>query len=94
MDRLVAIKKSITAFVCGILACIPVLGLIPAICAWSLSRKVRRNYHDWNPAEGYLKWARILAIIGVLLTTLAVGVAALAIASQNGNSFYYSDYSE
>jgi len=83
MDRITAIRRSLAAFVCGILGLLPVLGLIPAVWALGLSSAVRSQYRDeWNPAVMYLRAGVILAILGILNTVLLVAVLAFAIATD------------
>ena len=72
MDRITAIRKSLTAYGCGIAACVPFLGVIPAICALVIGEMVVRQYHDWNPASHYLKRGRVLGVVGLLVTALTV----------------------
>jgi len=81
MDRITAIRQSLTGFVCGIMGFVPVIGLLPglyAIICWS---RVRRLYRDqWNPASGYLKGGAILGLLGTLssaLMILAIGLAVI-----------------
>lgn len=81
MDRITAIRQSLTGFVCGIIGFVPVIGLLPglyAIICWS---RVRRRYGDqWNPASGYLKGGAILGLLGAVssaLIVLAIGLAVI-----------------
>jgi hypothetical protein len=70
MDRITAIRKSLAGFTCGILAFIPLLGILPAARAlhhWVLvTRKLRG---EWNPARRYLLGGILLAVLGVTLGT-------------------------
>jgi hypothetical protein len=79
MDRVTAIHKSQTAFVCGIIGFIPVFGLVPAIYALRCWRRISTEYGDqWNPAAAYLSWGARLACLGLLasvLLALAIGFA-------------------
>jgi ABC-type Fe3+ transport system permease subunit len=84
MDRITAIKESLAIFVCGVLSCIPVIGIIPAIYALANWRYVRTHHAgDWNPADHYLRWGVILALVSLVGTLLfATGVAAVVIGRQ------------
>ena len=44
--------------------------------------RVRRNYHDWNPAAAYLKYGAALAMLGLLNSALAAAVIVLAVANS------------
>jgi uncharacterized membrane protein len=82
VDRINAIKESLATFVCGVLSCVPLVGLIPAVYALANWRHVSLNFReDWNPASHYLAWGAILALLNILLTILGGGaIAALFIA--------------
>jgi hypothetical protein len=83
MDRITAIRKSLTAFVCGIVGLLPVVGLIPAICSLSLCLAVRSKYRgQWNPASAYLRAGTAFALFGLLLTILLVFVIAISVAGD------------
>lgn len=82
MDRIAAIEKSLSVFICGIVGFFPIIGFIPAICALVRWTGVRRNYHDWNPAAAYLKCGVMLAMIGLLNSALAALVIGLAISDS------------
>lgn len=81
MDRITAIEKSLTCFVCGIVGLLlPVLGLFPAVHALACWSKVRRGYGEqWNPAAGYLKGGLVLGILGVLSSSLCILIIAAAV---------------
>ena len=82
MDRIVAIQKSLTVFVCGVCGFIPVIGLIPAVYARRNWLAVRSRYGShWNPAAGYLNGGAVLALAGVLGSFLVCLVVALIIAA-------------
>jgi hypothetical protein len=79
MDRATAIRTSLTAFLCGLIGFLPVLGLLPAFYALRCWIRIRTRYRDeWNPAAVYLDWGVRLALFGVLLTALLVGVIMVA----------------
>ncbi len=83
MDRITAIQKSLTGFVCGIFSFVPVLGLIPGVHAVSCWRVVRRRYREqWNPAGNYLTAGAVLGLLGILSSVILVGAAAVFIISQ------------
>ena len=66
MDRITAIRKSLTGFVCGLFGCIPVLGFVPAVVALHCWHRVQRDYHDWNPARKYLLCGVGLSVGGLI----------------------------
>jgi hypothetical protein len=82
MDRITAIEKSLTVFVCGIIGFLPVLGLLPAVHALVSLARVRARYGgEWNPASAYLRAGAVLATLGVLGSMLVIAVVCLAIAN-------------
>jgi hypothetical protein len=75
MRRITVIQLSLRVFVCGLLAGLPVIGIIPAFYALSCWARIRRRYRDeWNPASSYLSWGTALAVLGLGIT--AVGIPA------------------
>ncbi len=65
MDRIEAIRRSMRVFALGWIALLPLLGLIPAICALVSVGQIRARYQDsWNPASRYLKAGSVMARIG------------------------------
>ncbi|MBI2927222.1 MAG: hypothetical protein HYY24_16130 [Verrucomicrobia bacterium] len=81
MDTIRVIERSLRAWVCGLIGLIPVLGVPLAVLAVSLFFKVRAEAGDeWNPAENYLRWAVVCAVLGLGLTFLLVLVIVLALA--------------
>ena len=81
MDRITAIRKSLTGFVCGIFGFLPVIGLIPALYAVACWRSVRRHYGEqWNPAQAYLRGGVLLASFGLLSSALLCMVILFALA--------------
>jgi len=80
MDRITAIRQSLTGFVCGIISLIPVLGFLPglyAIICWS---RVRRRYaNQWNPASGYLEGGAIMGLLGALSSAVVILLIGLAV---------------
>ncbi len=83
MDRITAIQKSLTVFVCGILGFVPVLGLVPAVHALACWRAVHARYgRQWNPASAYLTAGLVFAWIGLVNSVVLLTVAALVAISQ------------
>jgi len=75
MSRTDVIRKSLAAFVCGIIGFLPFVGLLPGLYAlgcWARIRAHCRN--EWNPAAAYLSWGARLSLLGLLGTALIVGV--------------------
>ena len=71
MDRITAIKESLATFVCGVLSFFPVVGIIPAIYALANWHHVRQHFRSgWNPAEYYLNWGGLLALLSLIFTVL------------------------
>ena len=94
MDRITAIRKSLTAYRCGIAACVPFIGLIPAVCAVVISEQVRRRYHDWNPAASYLKSSQLLALLGLVITLLTgfvIAYSGIQWCGDGGNGVGYGE---
>jgi hypothetical protein len=78
MDLITATRLSMRAFVCGLLAILPVIGLVPAVYAVRCWLRVRLRYGDgWNPAAQYLHWGTFLAVFGGLLSALGLIVAVM-----------------
>jgi len=85
MDRVNAIRYSQSAFVCGLLSLLPLIGFIPALIALVHWQRVRRQYHDWNPASAYLKWAAALAVFGLLNSVASAALIGVAISNSMWN---------
>jgi hypothetical protein len=80
MDRATAIRKSLSAFVWGLIGVLPVVGLIPAVCALGHWWAVRSDYKDeWNPAYLYHTAGAGLAVLGLLSTTLLGAALVIAL---------------
>lgn len=86
MDRIRIIKKSMSAFICGLFGLLPVFGLPFGIAALVQFVQVRRQSTEWNPAERYLDWGAILALLGFLLTLFALVIAFLGALNQVDHS--------
>jgi cation transporter-like permease len=85
MDRITLIRRSLTTFVCGIFALIPVLGIVAGVYAWVCGWGVRRHARgEWNPAAAYLRWGLIMAGLGMTVTLLLVAVALTILAYRFG----------
>ncbi len=75
MSRIIVIRKSLTAFVCGLFGFLPFLGVVPGLYAVICWVRVRALYpNEWNPAASYLSWGARLSVIGLLDTALIVAV--------------------
>jgi len=75
MPRIIVIRKSLTAFVCGIFGFLPFVGLVPGLYALGCWARIRARYrNEWNPAAAYLSWGARLSLLGLLGTALIVGV--------------------
>ena len=83
MDRITVIRQSLRGFVFGILACVPVIGLLPGLYALVCWSRVRRRYaNQWNPASGYLKAGAILGFLGFLSSVITAFAIALSFVSK------------
>jgi hypothetical protein len=84
MPRIIVIQLSLRAFVCGLVGVLPVIGVVPALCALSCWVRIRRRYPDeWNPASNYLRWGSILAVLGLGITALSIPATILWLAIHN-----------
>ena len=78
--RIVVIRKSLAAFVCGIFGFLPFLGLVPGLYALFCWARIRaRNRDEWNPAAAYLSWGARLSLLGLLGTALITSVALVQV---------------
>jgi hypothetical protein len=83
MDRIAAIRRSLAIFIYGIMSLVPVLGVIPAVCAIGQWWVVRSRYKDrWNPASQYLRAGVILALLGISSAFLLFLVLAIWISNN------------
>lgn len=83
MDRIAAIQKSLTAFVCGIVGFLPIIGLLPALYALRNWQRVRSHYgKQWNPAADYLNGGAVFALAGLLGSGLLLCVIAFVISTS------------
>ncbi len=77
MDKARIIKQSLLCYDLGWLGFIPLLGLVPAIMAMLLSKRVYREAgKEWNPAQKYAFWGGFLGFTSFLIS-LAIGVLLL-----------------
>ncbi len=75
MPRILVIRKSLTAFVCGLFGLLPFIGLVPGLYALFCWARIRARYpNEWNPAAAYLSWGALLSVLGLLGTALIVSV--------------------
>jgi hypothetical protein len=73
MARIIVIRKSLTAFVCGLFGFLPIIGLLPGFYALLCWNHIRSRYpNEWNPASAYLSWGTALALFGLLFSALIV----------------------
>ena len=78
MPRIIVIRKSLTAFVCGLIGFLPIIGVLTGLYALLCWNSIRTRYPDeWNPASAYLSWGARLALLGLLGSALIVSVAIL-----------------
>jgi len=75
MRRIIVIRKSLAAFVCGLFGFLPFIGLGPGVYALVCWARIRSCYRDeWNPAAAYLSWGARLSLLGLLGTALITAV--------------------
>ena len=78
MARILVIRKSLTAFVCGLIGFLPIIGVVPGLYALFCWAHIGIHYPDeWNPASAYLSWGARLGVLGLLGSALIVAVAIL-----------------
>ena len=79
MPRIIVIRKSLTAFVCGLIGFLPIIGVLPGLYALSCWNHIHSRYPDeWNPASAYLSWGARLALLGLLASALIVVAVILS----------------
>ncbi len=82
MDMIEAVRRSMRCFVFGLLSFIPLLGLATAALAWIHGRTVlRRRGQEWNPALPYLRWGRVLGLVGAFSSSVLFALLLAAIQS-------------
>jgi hypothetical protein len=73
--RIEAIERSLQAFVLGWFGVLPILGIVPAIRTLWISNRIRsRLGRQWNPGSGYLNCGVALSILGLVASSLIIGV--------------------
>jgi hypothetical protein len=78
MPRIVVIRKSVRAFICGIIGFLPIMGVVPGLYAIFCWADIAIRYpNEWNPASAYLSWGARLATLGLLNSALLVSVLIL-----------------
>jgi hypothetical protein len=78
MNRILLIRTSLKIFSCGMAGLVPLLGIVPAICAIFNATRLGKNYRkEWNPASAYLNWGVTLALFSLSLNLLAAAVVIL-----------------
>ncbi|HVV00971.1 MAG TPA: hypothetical protein VHH88_06385 [Verrucomicrobiae bacterium] len=76
MVRIDLIHTSLRVFSRGLLSCIPLVGIVPAVLAlrdWSRARRTP----EWNPAAAYLAWGARLAILTLTISGLSFVLVAI-----------------
>jgi hypothetical protein len=87
MDQIKVIHRSVSGFICGLFGLLPLVGLpfgIAAVVQFICVR--RRRDIEWNPAERYLDWGAIFALIGFGLTLLVVAIALFNVINYSMHS--------
>lgn len=80
MPRIIVIRKSLAAFVCGLFGFLPIVGVLPGIYALLCWNHIRTRYpNEWNPASAYLSWGSRLALLGLGVSALIVAVAIVTL---------------
>jgi hypothetical protein len=75
MDKIRVIKRSLRCFNIGWFALFPFIGIVPALMAIMLSRKLKTEVgREWNPARKYVLWGYFMGWIGLGLTLVLAGV--------------------
>jgi hypothetical protein len=80
MDRITAIRKSLAAFVCGMVGFFPFIGCVPAVYALVCWAHVRSAYgNQWNPAAAYLSCGVWLGLLGLISSAVIIVAACAAL---------------
>ncbi len=73
--RIEAIERSLQAFVLGWFSVLPILGIVPAIRTLWISNRIRaRLGKQWNPGSAYLNCGVALSILGLIASSLIIGI--------------------
>jgi len=79
MPRIIVIRTSLTAFVCGLIGFLPVIGIVPGLYSLLCWNRIRTRYPDeWNPASAYLSWGVRLALLGLGASALIVSAVIVS----------------
>lgn len=77
-ERVTMIRRSLKVFICGLLAFVPVVGLVSALFALVNAGLLDRRYRDeWNPASQYLRTGVVLALLSIGIYLIAGVILAL-----------------
>jgi hypothetical protein len=80
MDKIQTIRLSLRCFVFSLFGLMPIIGLPLAVLALVDARDVhRRSQLPWNPADRYLIIGTVLGPIGIIISFLAICLAAAII---------------
>ena len=86
-DRIKLIDQSLMVFIYGVFATLPVIGLIPAICAVASAVRLGARFRrEWNPAAAYVRWGVALSLLNIGITILAVLIVALQLMPPFGRN--------
>jgi hypothetical protein len=88
-DTIKTIEASLRVFTCGLLALVPLLGLVPAGFALASGWKLQRRHQDINPAGYYVRWGCTLALIGIAVSFVFALLIGLHIANNAGRDDSY-----
>ena len=94
-QRIQIIEQSMRCFIYSLWGLVPILGIVLAIKALLIHRRVRSVAGtEWNPAGNYLKWGKRLAwsLILFKIVALLIFIAGWMISSwiTNGSAAYES----
>ena len=79
MPRIIVIRLSLRAFVCGLIGFLPIIGVVPGLYALLCWGRIRMRYpKESNPASDYLSWGAYLAVLGVGISALGLSAAIIA----------------
>jgi len=79
MPRIIVIRLSLRAFVCGLIGFLPVIGVVPGLYALICWSRIRMRYpKEWNPASDYLSWGAYLAVLGIGISALGICAAIIS----------------
>ena len=91
MELIRVVNRSIRCFVFRLLSFIPVLGLPMVVIAWIQGHIVLcRRGREWNAAQHYLRWGRVLALVGAFASSVLFGLILAGIVK---GAVSFSNYS-